>query len=74
MWEQSQEWDLGLEQTNPSRLAQAFENCNGNSASGDNLNHAKESNPEIIGDVYIHPSANIHPSAVVSNIKLLLGA
>ena len=56
-------------QTNPSRLAQAFENCNGNSASGDNLNHAKESNPEIIGDVYIHPSANIHPSAVVSNIK-----
>ena len=50
-------------QTNPTRLAQALENCNGNS--GDNLNHAKESNPEIIGDVYIHPSANIHPSAVV---------
>ena len=52
-------------QTNPTRLAQALENCNGNS--GDNMNHSKESNPEIIGDVYIHPSANIHPSAVVSS-------
>ena len=31
------------------------------------MNHTKESNPEIIGDVYIHPSANIHPSAVVSS-------
>ena len=52
-------------QTNPSRLAQALENCNGNN--GDNMNHTGKSNPEIIGDVYIHPSANIHPSAVVSS-------
>ena len=57
-------------QTNPSRLAKVLENCNGNSE--DNLNHAKESNPEIIGDVYIHPSANIHPSAVVSNLNSIL--
>ena len=36
------------------------------------MNHTRKSSPEIIGDVYIHPSANIHPSAVVSTIKLWL--
>ena len=50
-------------QTNPSRLAKSQENCNGNN--GDlHVNNTK--NPEIIGDVYVHPSADIHPSAVVS--------
>ena len=49
-------------QTNPSRL-KFFDNCNGNSG-GDLQN--KNQNPEIIGDVFIHPSANIHPTAVVS--------
>jgi len=66
-------------QTNPSRLAQVLENCNGNS--GGNMNHTGKSNPEIIGDVYIHPSANIHPSAVIGpnvsigqNVQVAAGA
>ena len=58
-------------QTNPSRLAQAFENCNGNSGTGSGNNQSlstteKEKTCEIIGDVYIHPSASVHTSSVVS--------
>ena len=46
-------------QINSGRLAKVEENCNGNSSG------KSEHVENIIGDVYIHSSANIHPSAVI---------
>ena len=50
-------------QTNKiSRLAGIHENCNGHH----NANVSRPKGPEIIGDVFIHPSAQIDETAVVS--------
>lgn len=52
--------------TNPSRLAQNLDNCNGNGKIH------KDEHAEIIGDVYIHPTAQVHPTAVVSSLIFML--
>ena len=49
-------------QTNPERLSKHDENCNGNSS------HTAPKE-DIIGDVFIHPSANIHSTAVIGKKK-----
>lgn len=51
--------------TNPLRLAANYnENGNGHAATKD-----LETKNDFIGDVYIHPSASIHPTAVVSTAR-----
>ena len=46
--------------TNPERLSKAIEHCNGSGPVKD------PESPEIIGDVFIHHTAKVDPTAVVS--------